>query len=101
MLVPKCYTKSMDVWSVGCILAEMLENRPLFPGKDHVNYLNLIVDVIGPTEEDLEYIGNAKVHPRKAAILNSCLLLSGSLMAAISSAEDEAAVAPSIPDCRP
>ncbi len=33
MLNSKGYTKSIDVWSVGCILAEMLSNRPLFPGK--------------------------------------------------------------------
>ena len=32
MLNSKGYTKSIDIWSVGCILAEMLNNRPLFPG---------------------------------------------------------------------
>lgn len=34
MLSFKMYTKSIDVWSVGCILAEMLNGKPLFPGKD-------------------------------------------------------------------
>ena len=33
MLNSKGYTKSIDIWSVGCILAEMLSNRALFPGK--------------------------------------------------------------------
>ena len=33
MLNSKGYTKSIDIWSVGCILAEMLSNKPLFPGK--------------------------------------------------------------------
>ena len=33
MLNSKGYTKSIDIWSVGCILAEMISNRPLFPGK--------------------------------------------------------------------
>ena len=33
MLNSKGYTKSIDVWSVGCILAEMLSNKALFPGK--------------------------------------------------------------------
>lgn len=28
------YTKAIDVWSVGCILAEMLSGKPLFPGRD-------------------------------------------------------------------
>jgi serine/threonine protein kinase len=27
------YTAAIDVWSVGCILAELLGRRPLFPGK--------------------------------------------------------------------
>lgn len=31
------YTKSMDMWSVGCILAEMVSNRPLFPGKNYLD----------------------------------------------------------------
>jgi mitogen-activated protein kinase 1/3 len=40
MLNSKGYTKSIDVWSVGCILAEMLNNRPLFPGKHYLDQLN-------------------------------------------------------------
>jgi mitogen-activated protein kinase 1/3 len=34
MLTFKDYTKAIDVWSVGCILAELLSRKPLFPGKD-------------------------------------------------------------------
>jgi mitogen-activated protein kinase 1/3 len=34
MLTFKEYTKAIDVWSVGCILAEMFSGKPLFPGKD-------------------------------------------------------------------
>ncbi|CAJ0639913.1 8463_t:CDS:2 [Entrophospora sp. SA101] len=34
MLTFKEYTKAIDVWSVGCILAEMLNGKPLFPGRD-------------------------------------------------------------------
>lgn len=33
MLTSKVYTKAIDLWSVGCILAEMYSNRVLFPGK--------------------------------------------------------------------
>ncbi|EGE09238.1 CMGC/MAPK protein kinase [Trichophyton equinum CBS 127.97] len=36
MLTFKEYTKAIDVWSVGCILAEMLSGKPLFPGKDYL-----------------------------------------------------------------
>jgi p38 MAP kinase len=41
------YTKAVDIWSVGCILAEMYLQRPLFPGSDHVNQLNRILEVAG------------------------------------------------------
>lgn len=34
MLTFKKYTSAIDVWSVGCIMAEMLLRKPLFPGKD-------------------------------------------------------------------
>ncbi|XP_064597811.1 mitogen-activated protein kinase 1-like [Liolophura sinensis] len=61
MLSSKGYTKSIDVWSVGCILAEMLANRPLFPGKHYLDQLNLILGVLGsPTQEDLNCIINEK-----------------------------------------
>ncbi|OZJ03927.1 Mitogen-activated protein kinase [Bifiguratus adelaidae] len=53
MLTFKEYTKAIDVWSVGCILAEMLCGKPLFPGRDYHNQLALILDVLGtPTMED-------------------------------------------------
>ncbi|KAI6177609.1 Mitogen-activated protein kinase [Aphelenchoides bicaudatus] len=61
MLNSKGYTKAIDVWSVGCILAEMLNNRPLFPGKHYLDQLNLILSVVGsPSQEDLQCIINEK-----------------------------------------
>ncbi|VEL21235.1 unnamed protein product [Protopolystoma xenopodis] len=38
MLTSKVYTKAIDIWSVGCILAEMLSHRVLFPGKHCILY---------------------------------------------------------------
>ncbi|KAF8741180.1 Mitogen-activated protein kinase, partial [Rhizoctonia solani] len=46
MLTFKQYTKAIDVWSVGCILAEMLSGKPLFPGRDYHHQLTLILDVL-------------------------------------------------------
>jgi len=61
MLSWKEYTKAIDVWSVGCIFAELLGRRPLFPGKDYIHQLNLITDVIGtPDEEDIDAIESEK-----------------------------------------
>ena len=34
MLTFKQYTRAIDMWSVGCVLAEMLSGKPLFPGRD-------------------------------------------------------------------
>uniref|UniRef100_A0A672GK18 Mitogen-activated protein kinase n=1 Tax=Salarias fasciatus TaxID=181472 RepID=A0A672GK18_SALFA len=49
MLNSKGYSKSIDIWSVGCILAEMLSNKPLFPGKHYLDQLNhiLALDLLG------------------------------------------------------
>lgn len=47
------YTKAVDIWSVGCIIAEMFLHRPLFPGSDHVNQLNRILEVVGYPSENL------------------------------------------------
>ena len=34
LLGKKNYTKGVDMWSLGCILAEMIAGKPLFPGKN-------------------------------------------------------------------
>merc|ERR1712136_222794 len=61
MLNSKGYTKSIDIWSVGCILSEMLSNRPIFPGKHYLDQLNLILGILGsPSQEDLNCIINEK-----------------------------------------
>ncbi|KAF2974546.1 hypothetical protein EK904_001413 [Melospiza melodia maxima] len=40
------YTQTVDIWSVGCIMAEMITGRPLFKGNDPVNLLEkmLVLD---------------------------------------------------------
>lgn len=59
MLTSKLYTKAIDVWSIGCILAEMFSSRVLFPGRHYIDQLNLILDVLGsPNQEELDTISN-------------------------------------------
>uniref|UniRef100_A0A668RJ43 Mitogen-activated protein kinase n=1 Tax=Oreochromis aureus TaxID=47969 RepID=A0A668RJ43_OREAU len=61
MLNSKGYSKSIDIWSVGCILAEMLSNKPIFPGKHYLDQLNHILGILGsPSQEDLNCIINLK-----------------------------------------
>ena len=44
---------------VGCIFAEMLGRKALFPGRDYLHQLRLIIEVLGtPSEEDLACISN-------------------------------------------
>ncbi|XP_058101072.1 mitogen-activated protein kinase homolog D5 isoform X2 [Magnolia sinica] len=61
------YTAAIDVWSVGCIFMELMERKPLFPGKDHVHQLRLLMELIGtPTEADLGYVNeNARRYIRQ------------------------------------
>lgn len=55
----KEYTNAVDLWSIGCILAEMLGGRPLFPGDNHLDQVDLILGVLGsPTEEECMKIGS-------------------------------------------
>eukprot|EP00607_Mallomonas_marina_P007496 CAMPEP_0182417084 /NCGR_PEP_ID=MMETSP1167-20130531/1500_1 /TAXON_ID=2988 /ORGANISM="Mallomonas Sp, Strain CCMP3275" /LENGTH=632 /DNA_ID=CAMNT_0024590377 /DNA_START=110 /DNA_END=2009 /DNA_ORIENTATION=- len=41
------YSEAVDIWSVGCILGELLHRKPLFPGKSHANQIQLILEVRG------------------------------------------------------
>lgn len=84
MLSCRVYTNAIDVWSVGCILAELLGRKPLFPGDDYIHQLQvggmgavkgnsaaparsrappaqIIADVVGtPAEEDLHFVTSSK-----------------------------------------
>ncbi|GMY18553.1 mitogen-activated protein kinase 9 isoform X1 [Fagus crenata] len=55
------YTPAIDIWSIGCIFAEMLTGKPLFPGKNVVHQLDLITDLLGtPPPESITKIRNEK-----------------------------------------
>jgi serine/threonine protein kinase len=57
----KEYGSSVDMWSVGCILAELLKRKPFLPGTETKNQLELIIEIFGnPTEEEINAIPKEK-----------------------------------------
>eukprot|EP00009_Paramoeba_aestuarina_P003729 CAMPEP_0201511140 /NCGR_PEP_ID=MMETSP0161_2-20130828/3631_1 /ASSEMBLY_ACC=CAM_ASM_000251 /TAXON_ID=180227 /ORGANISM="Neoparamoeba aestuarina, Strain SoJaBio B1-5/56/2" /LENGTH=375 /DNA_ID=CAMNT_0047906503 /DNA_START=84 /DNA_END=1211 /DNA_ORIENTATION=+ len=53
------YTNAIDVWSIGCILAELHLRQPIFQGRDFMHQIKRITDVLGsPSERDLQSINN-------------------------------------------
>jgi len=51
MVTSRHYDYAVDIWSVGCILAELLNRKPLFRGENYVSQLDKIFRVIGTPEE--------------------------------------------------
>lgn len=48
------YTVTIDLWSTGCVMAEMMLGQPLFPGESGIDQLVEIIKVLGtPTKEQL------------------------------------------------
>ncbi|KAJ1351573.1 GLH-binding kinase 1 [Parelaphostrongylus tenuis] len=54
------YSEKVDIWSVGCIFAEMINHRVLFPGLDRVDQWTKIINVMGtPSEEFISKLGSS------------------------------------------
>jgi mitogen-activated protein kinase 15 len=49
------YTKGVDMWSIGCILGEMLLGKPLFPGTSTINQIEKIMSAIPYPSPEGEY----------------------------------------------
>ncbi|XP_042391288.1 mitogen-activated protein kinase 15-like [Zingiber officinale] len=55
------YTTAIDIWSVGCIFAELLIGKPLFPGKNVAHQLDLITALLGtPSFNTISQVQNEK-----------------------------------------
>ena len=47
LLLSNQYNYSVDIWAAGCVMAEMIDGQPLFPGDDTVDQIFHIVSVLG------------------------------------------------------
>jgi len=57
----KNYSSAVDIWSVGCILAELIAREALFMGGDDEEMLELILDYLGtPNEEEILIVEDTK-----------------------------------------
>lgn len=45
------YTRAIDIWSVGCIFAELLNNKPLFNGKNEIEQIDKMYRILGSPNE--------------------------------------------------
>ena len=56
------YTPQVDVWSMGCVIAELILNRPIFPGKSATDQFMEIIKVLGtPTSEQIKIMGGKPI----------------------------------------
>ncbi|KAL3287372.1 hypothetical protein HHI36_001846 [Cryptolaemus montrouzieri] len=49
----RTYTPKVDIWSVGCILGEMINKKPLFPGETDIEQLAIVLGTLGTPDEDI------------------------------------------------
>jgi serine/threonine protein kinase len=59
MLSSHSYSNSVDVWSIGCTLCEIISGKIIFPGENYIEQVNLILEKRGtPDAETMEMISN-------------------------------------------
>ena len=47
------YTEAVDLWSVGCIFGELLNNSPIFPGENDIDQLGIVIRILGSPNENV------------------------------------------------
>lgn len=61
MLSSQQYTRAVDIWSVGCIMGELLLRKVLFKGMNYLHQIELYCRLLGcPSDSDLTFITNSK-----------------------------------------
>ena len=66
------YTTQVDVWSIGCVIAELVLNKPIFPGKSKLDQLFEIIKILGtPSNEQIKDINPNYHHKQKLPFVQS------------------------------
>lgn len=47
LLESPTYDEKIDIWSIGCVLGELLFKKPLLPGVSDIHQINLMIDLLG------------------------------------------------------
>jgi serine/threonine protein kinase len=55
------YSSGVDMWAVGCIMAELLTRSPLFPGENTMKQLGLIIRAMGAPSDEFIMRSNKSV----------------------------------------
>ncbi|XP_030379846.1 cyclin-dependent kinase 10 [Scaptodrosophila lebanonensis] len=53
LLGARTHTTAVDMWAFGCILGELLLNKPLLPGNSEIAQLDLIIELLGAPSESI------------------------------------------------
>lgn len=57
------YNEKMDIWGFGCVLFELITKKPLFPGKDELDQIHRINNILGtPKQEVLDRFKSQATH---------------------------------------
>jgi glycogen synthase kinase 3 beta len=60
------YTTQVDVWSIGCVIAELVLNIPIFPGKSAKDQFMEIIKILGtPTSDQIKIMGGKPINVNK------------------------------------
>lgn len=102
MLTWQKYDVEVDIWSAGCIFAEMLDGKPLFPGKDHVNQFSIITELLGtPPDDVMQTIASENVRWLGIYVTKIANMTVDPEIRSITSKARENSVEQKVPKCRP
>ena len=63
------YTEAVDMWAVGCIMAELLRGSPLFPGKTEAETLSMLFQLLGTPSSRIWPVRCADVVPCRPVMI--------------------------------